>query len=49
MANVLTAWSITAPDVDSVYEFDDSITPAVISRGIDDLHQFMTIGFFLLF
>ena len=32
-----------------MYEFIDTITPAVISRGIDDFHQFTTIGFIMLF
>eukprot|EP00347_Sterkiella_histriomuscorum_P003745 403363109 len=48
-ASIATARSITEADVDLVYEFEETITPAVISRGIDDFKQFMTIGFFLMF
>jgi len=38
-----------ATGVQMMYEFPDQLTPAVISRAEDDLHQFVTLGFILLF
>ena len=33
----------------TVYEFNDQLTPAVISRSIEDYYQFVTCGFIFLF
>jgi ammonia channel protein AmtB len=33
----------------NIYEFTEQLTPAVVSRAIEDYHQFSTAGFILLF
>lgn len=33
----------------NVYEFAETLSPAVVSRAIEDYHQFQTAGFILLF
>lgn len=37
------------PIDNNVYEFKDDLSPAVVSRAIEDYHQFQTVGFILLF
>ena len=37
------------PVDNNVYEFKDDLSPSVISRSIEDYHQFQTAGFILLF
>ena len=39
----------TYPLDNNVYEFPDELSPAVVSRAIEDYHQFQTAGFILLF
>jgi ammonia channel protein AmtB len=35
--------------VDFKYEFEDYLSPAIVSRSIENYHQFVTVGFILLF
>jgi len=35
--------------VDFKYEFKETLTPAIVSRAIENYHQFVTAGFILLF
>lgn len=35
--------------MEKVYEFEDEITPAVISRAMDNYYQFTTAGFIMMF
>jgi len=35
--------------MNGIYEFNEQLTPAIISRAIEDYHQFSAAGFIFLF